>query len=267
MSTDESGSEVATREEPKDTKKGKGASESAREKDGSTSVAAPLDEEKINAPSRQDLVMLGVICVSTLILWAAGRAACNYQVPGESLTPRRVSLEERTRTPKDVGIEFAQAIGGGDFETAAKLSRGEAAAFVKTDEASCGVCTQRKNVAEKLLSVGTVLKSNSIDSIVSVRTIGGGSETVRVLGIEREGRKWFVTRRYDSAADAKLKEDPSSDQAPAGLRRPDEEPKVADEGASQDDVPTQKPRPQGSSALNQAVQPSKPESSTPPPQD
>ncbi len=224
MSTDESSSSTARKDEPEETQEGRGASQKSAKKDGPGSASEPLDEKKINAPSRQDLVMLGVICVATLIFWAAGRAACNYQVPGESLTPRRVSLEERTRTPKHVGIEFAQTLSGGDFDIARQLARGEALAFVKKDEQSCGACTERKNASGELLSVGTVLKSNSVDSIVSVRTTGSGTETVRVLGIEREGRKWFVTRIYDSAASAELKPDPTQSQPPPSLERPDELP-------------------------------------------
>jgi hypothetical protein len=176
---------------------------------------AALDEKKINAPSIPDLVMLSTICLATLIFWAAGRAACNYHVPGESLTPRAVSLEERTRSPKGVGVEFAQALGGGDFETAAKLSAGAAAEAVQKDKVACGPCTARKQAKEQLLSVGAVLRVNSIDSIVRVRTTGGSTgEVVRVLGIERIERDWRVTRIYNSEKEAELKDAPPTEAMP-----------------------------------------------------
>ncbi len=160
----------------------------------------PLDEEKIDAPSRQTLIMLGVICASTLILWGAGRAACNYRVPGESLTPRKVSLEDRTRTPKDVGLELAQAVSGGDFKIAEELASGEALAQIKKDAAACGECESRKKVRPSLMSVSTVLQANSVDALVKVRTLGGSEgEKERFMGIEREERKWRVTRFFESA--------------------------------------------------------------------
>jgi len=210
---------------PAQAKKTSGAHKEAAKKDGAKkeggAAVTTLDEVKINAPSIPDLVMLSVICVATLIFWAAGRAACNYHVPGESLTPRAVSLEERTRSPKNVGVEFAQALGSGDFETASKLSVGAAADFVKQEKAACGACTARKQAAEQLLSVGAVLRVNSADSIVSVKTTGGPSgEVVRVFGIERVERDWRVSRICQSEREAELKEAPTTETAPPILLTP-----------------------------------------------
>lgn len=207
-----------------------------------------LDEKKINAPSIPDLVMLSTICVATLIFWAAGRAACNYHVPGESLTPRAVSLEERTRAPKNVGVEFAQALGGGDFATAAKLSAGAATDFVEKERAACGDCTARKKAKERLLSVGAVLQVNSIDSIVRVRTMGGPTgEVVRVLGIERVERDWRVTRIYASEKEAELKAAPPTEMAPPISLTPPE-----GDGSS----PVESPNAQSPSAEDRGTAPS-----------
>lgn len=205
-------------ESPSESDKASDAAESRVEP---PKARAGLDEAKINAPSVPDLVMLSVICAATLIMWAAGRAACNYHVPGESLTPRKVSLEERTRLPKNVGIEFAQAVSSGDFTTASELAVGSASEFIKKEKAACGACEDRKKLSKKLLSVGTVLQANSVDSIVSVRTVGGaGGDNVRVLGIERSERKWRVSRVYATQEEATLKESPEGEDAPPGLRRP-----------------------------------------------
>jgi hypothetical protein len=136
-----------------------------------------------------------------------------------------VSLEERTRQPKDVGIEFAQALSGGDFKIASELAVGEAADFVKKDKGECGACSARVQARDKLMSVGTVLRANSVDSIVKVRTVGSGGETVRFLGVEREARKWRVNRVLKTAEEGTLKEAPAREDAPPSLRRPPEGPK------------------------------------------
>lgn len=192
------------------------------EKKGKVEGPVPelVDEDKIDAPSRQTMVMLAVICASTLVLWGAGRAACNYRVPGESLTPRKVSLEERTRTPKDVGLALAQAVSGGDFKTAEELATGDALAEIKKEAAACGECEPRKQVRSSLMSVSTVLEANSVDSLVKVRTIGGAEgEQERFMGIERQERNWRVTRFLKSAEGVVLKTPPVRNDAPAGLRR------------------------------------------------
>jgi hypothetical protein len=178
----------------------------------------PLTEEEIDAPSRQTLIMLAVICLVTLISWAAGRAACNYHPPSESRTPRKVTLEDRTRTPKDVGIAFGQAIALGDFSSAEKLTIGEAAEVLKKEKAACRDCAKRAESGKKALSVGVVLQANSVDAIVQVRTTGASfGEKVRILGIERKDRDWRVSRVFESAQAAKLNPPPPPVEAPPAL--------------------------------------------------
>jgi hypothetical protein len=182
----------------------------------SSAVSRELNEDEIDAPSKQTLIMLAAISLTTLLLWAAGRAACNYQVPGESLTPRPVSLEERTRTAKDVGFEFAQCISSGRFEDALSLATGDAVDFVKKEQTACGACLDRKSAEKTIFSTATVLKANSVDSLVKVRTVGApGGEVTRFFGIEREGRKWRVSRILEDAEGVTLKEGPSRDGSAA----------------------------------------------------
>ena len=183
-------------------------------------AVAPPDEAKLNAPDRPTLVMLGVVCVSTLVFWAAGRSACNYHVPGESLTPRKVQLKDRARTPKHVGYAFAHALSAGDFATAKKLAADSAQPIVKKEQAGCGACVERKKTSDALRSVATLVRANSIDALVEVRTWGApGGETRRLLGVERIEREWRVTRELPSLEHATLKEPPPRNTTPLGIRR------------------------------------------------
>jgi len=195
------------------TKKGKSkASQAATGKtDGAVSKKAPpakrapLTEAEINAPTVNTLIMLGVMSISTLVLWAAGRAACNYHVPGESLTPRAVSLDERTRSAKDVGIEFASSLAGADFETAQELALGDGVRLIDEARAACGACDLQIKSRPDLASTAIVHRANSIDAIVEVRTyLNKALASTRFLGIERKERKWRVTRVFSSLNDAQL---------------------------------------------------------------
>jgi len=174
-----------------------------------------LTEAQIDAPNRNTLIMLGVISISTMLLWAAGRAACNYHVPGESLTPRAVSLEERTRFPKDVGIEFAQALSGANFSKARDLAFGEGMKLVDEAKQRCGACTEQAKASAHLSSTAIVQRANSVDSIVEIKTYKGKELVATlILGIERADRKWRVTRGFANLEQATLKPAPFSTVAP-----------------------------------------------------
>lgn len=160
------------------------------------------DEDVLGSPSRPTLVILGSICAATLIMWAAGRAACNYHVPGESLTPRAVSLEERIATAKGAAIEFAQALSGGDFERARLVAQGEALSAIERESASCpSGCSERKKDREALRSVAELWQSNSTEAYVKVRTgIPPAGETERALHLKRDGLTWKVAAVLDAGA-------------------------------------------------------------------
>lgn len=148
-----------------------------------------IDEVLVDAPTKQALLMLGVIAAATLVMWAAGRAACNYHVPGDGLTPRPTTLEERTRNPKAVGIELAQALSGADFDTASKLVLPSAASLVEQARA-CGSCDKEKAARSKILSVGEILQAARDEAVVAVRTVGGvGGEVERVFRVQRNTEK------------------------------------------------------------------------------
>lgn len=170
-----------------------------------------LSEAEIDAPNRNTLIMLGVVSIMTLVLWAAGRAACNYHVPGESLTPRFVSLDEKTRSPKDVAIEFAQAIEGADFATAQALASDAGLQTIEDVKKECGACPERVKARPEIFSSAIVHRANSVDAIVEVESYRGKTlAATKYLGIERQDRKWRVTRSYASLEAAELKAPPFS---------------------------------------------------------
>jgi hypothetical protein len=153
---------------------------------GRRPLVGEVDENLIDMPTKQALLMLGVITTATLIMWAAGRAACNYHVPGDGLTAREVTFEERTRNPKGVAIEFAQALSGADFEVARRLVAPAAEGLVKAEE-DCGECSAEKAARKNILSVADVLRATRDDTIVAVRTVGApGGPVDRVLRIQRK---------------------------------------------------------------------------------
>lgn len=191
---------------PRSSKK---ASERGRRAPGSS-----LSEEEINAPSIQTLIMLGVISLSTLILWAAGRAACNYQVPGESLTPRKIPLEERTRSAKATAFEFSQLISCADFKVARTLAQDQALEYVAAEEKACAPCTAEVSACDRVRSVASVLKANSLDNIVEVTTRSAKGSVTRTMGVERKERKWIVSRVYRDKNEATLKPAPEAEGAP-----------------------------------------------------
>ncbi len=175
------------------------------------------DERLIDSPSRPTLVILGAICLATLVMWGAGRAACNYHVPGESLTPRAVSLDERTQNPKDLALEFAQALAGGDFATARQLAHGSALETVEQAARACpGACASKAAVRPELATLADLLKYNPVDSYVKTKSLTPrGVVSQHLLEVERIEQGYKVTRVLpEGAAMAELK------QAPAPLAVP-----------------------------------------------
>lgn len=165
-------------------------------------LVGQVNEEVVDAPSKRTVIMLGVICVSTIVMWAAGRAACNYHEPGESLTPRKVGIEERTRMPKGTALEFAQALSGADFAVASSLASGEGNALVEAAK-SCGACTREQDARASLYSVADVLSANRDEAYVAVTTVGGPTGRVeRVLHLARPEntpkRAWRVVGKVES---------------------------------------------------------------------
>lgn len=171
----------------------------------------PPSEERLNAPAMQTVGMLGVVAAATLVMWAAGRAACNYHEPGESLSPRAVALQARTRTPKDVALELSQRWLTADFAVAEQLVSPAFLPTLQKDKASCtgASCEARKSA--KALSTAEALTGNPVDTYVRVRTVGiPQGEVTKLYQVERIGSDWKVTRELDPSAPLPpLKEPPA----------------------------------------------------------
>jgi hypothetical protein len=186
-----------------------------------------LDEAAIDAPSRQSVGILSVMLALTLVMWAAGRMACNYHEPGESLTPRTVSLEERTATPKDVALAFSLALAGADFATAQQLVGPGGEALIESGRRSCGACSAETEARPRIFAVAEVLSGNRADSYIAVRTVGApGGEKERVLRVARSPESsptWRVLGEAPSRDSLPALVEPapgSGPLPPEGLRRP-----------------------------------------------
>ncbi len=187
----------------------------------SRTTSGTWSEDQLNAPSRQTVGMLTVVAATTLIAWAAGRAACNYHEPGESLSPKEVSLEARTRDEKGVAFELAQRWATADFSIAKQLVAGELAKAVEADEQACqeGGCEGRRQAAEVTRSVAAVLRRSPTNAFVRVRTVGvPGDELDRIYELDRIDSSWKATREL--AAGAPLP--PLKEPPPPALRAPQE---------------------------------------------
>ena len=187
----------------------------------SRTTSGTWSEDQLNAPSRQTVGMLTIVATTTLLAWAAGRAACNYHEPGESLSPKEVALEARTRDEKGVAFELAQRWATADFSIAKQLVAGELAKAIAADEQTCqtGGCEGRRQAAESARSVAEVLRRSPTNAFVRVRTVGvPGGELERIYELERVDSSWKATRELPAGAPLPpLKEPP-----PPALRAPQE---------------------------------------------
>ena len=148
-------------------------------------LQAPDEEVKLNAPDRPTLRMLAAISLATLLMWGAGRAACNYRVKGEGLKPRAISLSERTSTAKSAAFEWAQAMSSGNFDRASQLSSEEFKESLLKLQQDCTACD-----AAEPQSVATVVKRFGRQAEVRVET-----------WVENKGSMQTLTMRHDAAGD------------------------------------------------------------------
>lgn len=188
-------------------------------------------EAELDAPSRQTLWMLGIMASATLFMWVLGRAACNYHVPGESLTPRALSAEERSKSAKDAAMEFARAIEAGDFATARSVATGSALTFIEEQEKACSDCAAREGTKNAIRLVGVVHEDSGKEGYVTVTTQGGArGEQKSLLHVVRGAKSFQVNEVLPLDAKIPKLERPSSkaetskpkSAVPPLLRRPSE---------------------------------------------
>ncbi|MCH2109909.1 MAG: hypothetical protein MK135_11295 [Polyangiaceae bacterium] len=151
------------------------------------------DEVAVDAPQRQTLYLLAIISIATIIMWAAGRAACNYHVDGESLTPRKTTQAERTKTPKSVAMELALSVARGRFAAASELVKGDAQSWLAAQEKECVDAAARELAAKEIFATPTVLERGAEDAWVQILTTGPFGETRSIYEVELSEKEWRVT--------------------------------------------------------------------------
>lgn len=150
-------------------------------------------EAELDSPSRQTLWLLGIMAGATLVMWVLGRVACNYHVPGESLTPRSLTVEERSKSIKDAAIEFARSVESGDFAAARLVASGSAQSSLDALEKSCSDCQARAASKKALRVVGVVQRENGKEGYVTVTVQGGArGEQKSLLHVSRGAKSFQV---------------------------------------------------------------------------
>jgi hypothetical protein len=160
----------------------------------------PTDEREIDAPDKLTISMLGVMGVVTLALWVFARAACNYHPPRETRRPRTVKIEELAREPKDAALEMQQRFEQLDYDGAAQLAIGDAAAEVAKAKADCTAKTadcamKRKQLEKSVESTAALLERSQSEATVRVTTVRPGGKDVTLDKLQRVGSIWKVASR------------------------------------------------------------------------
>lgn len=158
----------------------------------------PKTETAIDAPDRQTLAYLGVMCVVTLVLWGFARGACNYHPPRETRRPRAVKIEDLARDPKDAAIEMQQRLLQRDFAGALELVTGDAKKLVEDAKTKCeskpqDCALERGQRKKNVFTRGELLERNPGGAVARViSTTPTGKET-NIVRLERAGTIWKVT--------------------------------------------------------------------------
>jgi hypothetical protein len=157
----------------------------------------PKTEAEIDAPDRQTLFMLGVMCVVTLVLWGFARGACNYHPPRETRRPRVVKTEELARDPKDAALEMQQRLLQRDFTGALELSTGEARKLVEAAKAKCeskpqDCAMERQQGKKNIFTRAELLERNPGGATARVISTTPAGKQTNILKLERAGTFWKV---------------------------------------------------------------------------
>jgi hypothetical protein len=165
---------------------------------------AMLSEKVIDAPRPQTLGMLGAVCAATLIMWSAGRLACNYHPPNESRKPREVPTAELASDPKNAAIEVQQRWSKLDFARALELATGTAAEAIRAEQKKCQAdprsCdARRKQLETKIITTAALLQRESSSALVRVSTRGSDGPGTYLMELEPDGSLWKAkSRRPDT---------------------------------------------------------------------
>lgn len=158
----------------------------------------PKTETEIDAPDRQTLAYLGVMCVVTLVLWGFARGACNYHPPRETRRPRAVKIEDLARDPKDAAIEVQQRLLQRDFKGALELSTGDAKKLVEDAQQKCeskpqDCALERGQRKKTVYTRGELLERNPAGAVVRVISVTPAGKETNIVKLERAGTIWKAT--------------------------------------------------------------------------
>jgi hypothetical protein len=157
----------------------------------------PRTEREIDAPDRLTLLMLGVMCVMTVVLWAFAKGGCNYHPPRETKRPRAMKTEELARDPKDAALEMQQRLVYNNFDGALELVADSAEAEVKKRKADCAAkvkeCAENKKKHERTATVAALLERDMGSAVVRATSVTPGADKqVFIHRLERRGQVWKV---------------------------------------------------------------------------
>src|SRR6185436_3753113 len=146
---------------------------------------------------RQTLLMLGVMCFMTIMLWGFARGGCNYHPPRETRRPRAVKTEELARDPKDAALEMQQRFVQLDFPGALELAADSAEAEVKKKQADCAgkvaACAEEKKKNERTATTSALLERDMGTATARVTSFTPPSGKVaNIVRLERRGQLWKV---------------------------------------------------------------------------
>lgn len=159
----------------------------------------PRTEEELNRPEPQTLWMLGVVCVATVVMWGAARAACNYHPPHESRRARVTSLAELTVDPKNAAIEGLQRWATRNYAGALEVATGPARAQIEAEQSACAQAgpsclAEAKALKDKVLTTAELLDMGPGRALVRVFT-HGAKPARSLVEVVREGAGWKVNQR------------------------------------------------------------------------
>jgi len=174
---------------------------SSKARRSSAEAVAEPDENVVNAPTRQTLGMLSAVAIITLIMWAAGRAACNLHPPRETRRPREVKTEELARTPKDAALEIQQRWLTLNFKGARELAKGTLSERIAKEQKACEAegspCDKRRERLERSVATVAELFTRDADTALARAISTGGADGPKSFrySLERDGRIWKATAR------------------------------------------------------------------------
>jgi hypothetical protein len=177
----------------------------------------PRTEREIDAPDRLTLLMLGVMCVMTLVLWAFARGGCNYHPPRETRRPRPIKTEELARDPKDAALEMQQRLVQYDFDGALELATDSAGMAVATQKVACATkakeCAENKKKNEHTATTAVLLERDMGSATVRA-TSTTAPPRVNILKVERRGPVWKVVSYSPDDGSYKPKPAPTMELIP-----------------------------------------------------